>query len=246
MNRSHGRKFTRNSGRGSFDNRGRKLSRSKRSQRLSRGRERNRRDQRRSGTRQRGARTSSTLVSKERIQLESGRLLLIDQFMPANELFREGVEKAGDNLENLEEIVRKFGGEVVKLEPGTYKIARDPFKFFMAIYPETGEFREQELDKSMKAIGTVNVNTRCLALVDLELLNDTEFLKQYSNLWYQGKDKKCRDLLREAGGAVRYGFNRHGDELGVHVFREANRVYLWPTVESSEFVADEEVEEAAL
>ncbi|MCS6961580.1 MAG: hypothetical protein NZT61_03650 [Deltaproteobacteria bacterium] len=177
----------------------------------------------------------SPTASKERINLESGTLLLIDQFMLANDIFLNELNSLKDaSLEKREQLVREFGGEVVRLEPGEYKIARDPFKFYMAIYPEKGEFSEAELDKTMKPIGEVFVNTRCLALVDWELLNDFDFLNQYSSLWNSGKDKKCRDLIREAGGAVRYGFNRHGDELGVHVFREASRIYLWPINEPEE------------
>ncbi len=180
------------------------------------------------------SKSSRTTNSRERISLESGNLLLIDQFMLANDLMLNELEALKDaSHEQRENLIRKYGGEVVKLEPGEYRIARDPFKFYMAIYPEKSEFYESELDKSMKPIGEVFVNTRCLVFVDWELLNDFGFLNQYSELWNSGKDKKCRDLIREAGGAVRYGFNRHGDELGVHVFREAGRVYLWPTTESS-------------
>lgn len=185
-----------------------------------------------------GQRTSSS--SKERISLESGYLLLIDQFMPACDLFLKDFETVRDGtFDQKVEVIRKYGGEVVSLEPGEFKIARDPYKFYMAIYPEKGDFSESELDKSMKPVGEVLVNTRCLALMDWELLNDTDFLNQYSSLWNSGKDKKCRDLVREAGGAVRYGFNRHGDELGVHLFKEASRVYLWPINEPSDVIENE-------
>lgn len=196
---------------------------------LGRSQRRGRRDSR-SGLGQRPA-----SASKERISLESGYLLLLDQFMPACDLFLKDFEAVRDGtFEEKVEVIRKYGGEVVALEPGEFKIARDPYKFYMAIYPEKGEFSESELDKTMKPVGEVLVNTRCLALVDWELLNDTDFLNQYASLWNSGKDKKCRDLVREAGGAVRYGFNRHGDELGVHVFKEASRVYLWPINEPAE------------
>ena len=40
--------------------------------------------------------------------------------------------------------------------------------------------------------------------------------------------KACRDLLRDNGGAVRYGFQREGDELGIYTIPDENVICLWP------------------
>ena len=43
------------------------------------------------------------------------------------------------------------------------------------------------------------------------------------------------DLLRDNGGAVRYGFNRYGDELGIFSLAGNDDVLaLWPTVVDAE------------
>lgn len=67
-------------------------------------------------------------------------------------------------------------------------------------------------------------------MVDRELLDDSELLDKYQHLWFSGQDKACRDLLRDNGGAVRYGFQRFGDELGIYVLPDADVVCLWPDV----------------
>ena len=48
-----------------------------------------------------------------------------------------------------------------------------------------------------------------------------------------GQEKACRDLLRDNGGAVRYGFHRFGDELGVYNIADEDIVCLWPDVAES-------------
>jgi hypothetical protein len=167
---------------------------------------------------------------RERIAVESGHLVMIDQFMLANQQFISAIQEVIDeDPSKKDEIVKRFGGNVTVLEPGTYRIARDPFKFTIVIHPEDTEFDEESLDKESSSLeGKVYVDTRCLAMIDRELLDDSELLVKYQELWFTGQDKACRDLLRDNGGAVRYGFNRHGDELGVHKVDDC--VCLWPDV----------------
>jgi hypothetical protein len=83
-------------------------------------------------------------------------------------------------------------------------------------------------DRANESVGYVLVDTRCLAMVDRELLDDSGLLEKYQQLWTTGQDKACRDLLRDNGGAVRYGFGRYGDELGVYLSEEDGVVCLWP------------------
>jgi hypothetical protein len=53
-------------------------------------------------------------------------------------------------------------------------------------------------------------------------------LERYQQLWFSGQDKTARDLLRDNGGAVRYGFRRDGDELGVYQIPGEDVICLWP------------------
>jgi len=167
---------------------------------------------------------------RERIAVESGFLVLIDQFMLANPQFIDGLSKLVDEAPEMKnEIVSRFGGCVVELEPGTYRIDRDPFAFSIVIHPENmDESSSVDLDRATDKKGALFVDTRCLAMIDRELLDDTSLLEKYQQLWFSGQDKACRDLLRDNGGAVRYGFQRNGDDLEIHQVPNESVVCLWP------------------
>ena len=169
---------------------------------------------------------------RERIAIESGYLVLIDQFMLANPQFlTQFAELLDADPQDKDDLIAKFGGVVIELEPGTYRIERDPFKYSIIIHPESEEPETASLhDEASEAQGHVFVDTRCLAMIDRELLDDNGLLEKYQQLWFSGQDKACRDLLRDNGGAVRYGFNRYGDELGVYTIPDEPVVCLWPDV----------------
>lgn len=170
---------------------------------------------------------------RERIAIESGFMVLIDQFMLANPQFIEKLRSIMDEEPSRkDEIIRSYGGTVVEVHPDRYRIERDPFAFSIVIHPE-GHMPVMEDLKREKAeeMGRVLVDTRCLAMIDRELLDDASLLEKYQQLWFNGQDKACRDLLRDNGGAVRYGFSRFGDELGVYCVPEEDVVALWPDVD---------------
>lgn len=167
---------------------------------------------------------------RERIAVESGHLIFIDQFMLANPQFLEQVRAVVDqDPERKDEIVTDFGGVVVALEPGTYKIERDPYALSIVVHQEGFELDPQSLDReTTDHVGDVFVDTRCVAMIDRELLDDSGLLEKYQQLWFSGQDKACRDLLRDNGGAVRYGFQRLGDELSIYSKANDNVVCMWP------------------
>lgn len=169
---------------------------------------------------------------RERIAIESGYLVLIDQFMLANPQFCDRILQVIDEApEAKDKIINEYGGTVVNLVPGTYRIERDPYAFTIVIH-EDGEAVEmgEIANDATDSIGRVYVDTRCLAMIDRELLDDSSLLEKYRNLWFGGQEKACRDLLRDNGGAVRYGFRRYGDELGVYAVPDAQVICLWPDV----------------
>ena len=62
---------------------------------------------------------------RERIAVESGFLVMIDQFMLANPQFTERLEDTVDgDLSDKDHLVKDYGGSVVELAPGTYRIER--------------------------------------------------------------------------------------------------------------------------
>lgn len=168
----------------------------------------------------------------ERIAVESGQLVLIDQFMLANpQLVEMLVESIDEDASVKRDFVAQYGGSVVEVEPGTYRIERDPYAYTIVIHPEGDKPEVNALsERATNGNGFVFVDTRCLAMVDRELLDDGTLLQKYQQLWFSGQDKACRDLLRDNGGAVRYGFRRFGDELGIYLIPDENVVCLWPDV----------------
>lgn len=196
----------------------------------------NRRGRGRGGYGRRGPRylrqSSESGNQRERIAIESGALVLIDQFMLANPQLIDKLKATfDDGPEAKNAIIEEFGGVVVEVTPGTYRIERDPFAFSIIVHPEGDAPATAELQKKANnSLGHVFVDTRCLAMIDRELLDDSALLDKYQQLWFGGQDKACRDLLRDNGGAVRYGFDRHGDSLGVYLSVEEDIVALWPDV----------------
>lgn len=182
---------------------------------------------------------------RERISIESGDLVLIDQFMLANGQFIEKMASVLDEAAEVKnQVIREYGGKVISVTRGTYRIERDPFAYTIVVHPEGDSFGSAEAVKeATELLGEVNIDTRCLAMLDRELLDDNALLERYQQLWFSGQDKTARDLLRDNGGAVRYGFRRDGDELGVYQVPGEDVICLWP--KNMEAMAGAEVEQAA-
>jgi hypothetical protein len=157
---------------------------------------------------------------------------LIDQFMLANPQFIEKLRNIIDEEAAVkDELIESYGGTVVEVHPDRYRIERDPYAFSIVIHPEGHMPQPGDLKREKaQSMGRVFVDTRCVAMIDRELLDDSSLLEKYQQLWFSGQDKACRDLLRDNGGAVRYGFSRFGDELGVYCLPEDDVVALWPDV----------------
>ena len=58
-------------------------------------------------------------------------------------------------------------------------------------------------------------------------LRDPDMVHRYKELRDQRDDKGARDFLRQYGAAVRYGFNRRGDQLGLFKLDGDNSFGLW-------------------
>jgi hypothetical protein len=151
--------------------------------------------------------------------------------MLANPQFIEKMAAAIDeSAEVKSEVISEYGGRVISVTCGTYRIERDPFAYTIIVHPEGDavDSSAEVVKDATSTIGEINVDTRCLAMLDRELLDDSSLLERYQQLWFSGQDKACRDLLRDNGGAVRYGFRRDGDELGIYQVPGEDVICLWP------------------
>ena len=191
----------------------------------------------RGGSRRRGRsadprQSSVSGTQRERIAVESGQLVLIDQFMLANpNLVDRLIEMVEADPQQKTELIQYYGGQVVGLTPRTYRIEKDPFAQSIIIHPEDIEVDSASLQEKVRtSLGHVLIDTRCVAMVDRELLDDGNLLQKYQQLWFGGQDKACRDLLRDNGGAVRYGFHRQGDDLGIYSVEDEDVICLWSDV----------------
>ena len=96
----------------------------------------------------RGSRDQAASGNKrERIAVESGNLVLIDQFMLANPQFNDKlVELIDSEPEQKDELVRGYGGDVFSVAPGTYRIERNPYKYKIIIHPDGERVREDDFE----------------------------------------------------------------------------------------------------
>lgn len=175
----------------------------------------------------------------EVLKLKSGNLLLIDQFMLANQQFI-GELKFGDKFSDyLKKVAVNWGGTLVSLPPGSYGVERDPVDSVILIKVSGDANQDSGVDVDGKSdlcredynvCGRVFVDTRCLVLIDAEAIEKEEQLVEYQEKRSQEGEKAARDYLRSLGAAVRYGFNRFGDELGVFLNKDKSSVALWPDI----------------
>ncbi len=184
----------------------------------------------------------------EHLHLPSGKLAVIDQYMLGNQQFLSELRSGSSNStltpEKIDIAIGKFGGSTIQLEPGHWVVYRDPIEFLLLVSPRIGDAysipfawtdafsREQIFGPRLKeeAVGKVFVDTRCIVFLDCNLLSNADVLNNYGAMRRSGDDKSARDLLRENGAAVRYGFNRDGDELGLFVLDQIGSVALWPDI----------------
>ena len=162
------------------------------------------------------------------IELTSGNLIGIDQYMLSNQVFKERLSAAKEPLS----IVEDYGGIGINLSAGTYSVLRDVENraVILATLTEDQGKNTDEITslceglKSNESIGNLFIDTRCIVLCDADLLKNSSLLAEFTKLRLKGKDKPARDLLRENGAVVRYGFGRNGDKFEVYCQSDENAV----------------------
>ncbi len=178
-------------------------------------------------------------ITAEQLQIRSGQLVIIDQFMLVNRQFTapcsemlceyQDVQQTSSS-EKLQHIIQSFGGAILPLANGEYSVFREPRMQAMMVLSErqcsaVGSDRRRidprvfaeiyERRGDSRLLGRVFIDTRCVVFLDALLLNDAAVLEEFSLLRQSGNDKGGRDLLRARGAAVRYGFDERSDELRI-------------------------------
>lgn len=175
----------------------------------------------------------------ETLKIKSSKLLLLDQFMLANKQFLNALNSLTGGKDKHSELCNDWGGAVVELDNGEYLVDRFPTEPLILLRkkealpdePDSGGSLIPDFSKdNFSSSGRVFVDTRCLIVADASILEKTEVLKEYGEQREHEGEKAARDYLRSQGAAVRYGFNRYGDELGVFSSKEKDSLALWPDV----------------
>ena len=161
---------------------------------------------------------------RERLVISSGKVVAADQYMPAN---RQFIERLRTNPEGVSE----FGACLFSLPVGEYSVLRDPREGFIALIPrdeESGIPDSEDLQaRADDRAGKVLIDTRCVVLADVDLLLDEGLISTYRHHWQSEDYKGARDLVRERGAAVRYGFDSSRDKLDL--FAGDGIAALWRT-----------------
>lgn len=155
----------------------------------------------------------------EQISISSGKVFVLDQFLLGSSLFSEALTQLEDSSE-LSALIERFGGAVVDVESGTFDVHRNVDRRCVWLAPkgmdnEVPDFIEVAREVSTGSEPGVEVHSRCIVIGDLSLLSDEAQMKSFCELRARGREKDARDFLRAAGAAVRYGFDRFGEKLGV-------------------------------
>ena len=184
----------------------------------------------------------------ERLEVSSGQVLIIDQFMLGNQQLFDALPPRSTDIDAsrwlsesgsaVKDVVTRYGGMIISVANGTWGVLRDPQESLFVL----GQLGEEtaNLDRAKDvaidargncaALGSVMIDTRCVVFVDAAILANSEFLAEYRKMRQSNQDKAARDVLRENGAAVRYGFRRDGDELGVFKINDGEIFALWPDV----------------
>ncbi|MFN8391082.1 MAG: hypothetical protein U0136_12400 [Bdellovibrionota bacterium] len=185
----------------------------------------------------------------EQLKVSSGQVMVIDHFMLANQQFLSALPQQDQGTpeewvragaKEIRLAVERYGGALLQVEAGDWGVNRDPQATAFTLGRFGGDpSGETERSAMLEArgnatpIGRVFIDTRCVVFVDAGILANRPLLDDYRRMRQEGEDKAARDLIRENGAAVRYGFNRDGDELGVFRLPDDLGYALWPDVVES-------------
>ncbi len=161
--------------------------------------------------------------STERVEIVSGIMLVVDQFMVGNPDFLRALPEefkpdSDEFFDALCEEAEVYGGFALQVSPGSYTVYRNTFEKTIVIFPEfdadkISESRIEDVAENGEVLGSVILDTRCLAILDAGLCFRENIIEAYRKLRLEDDDKGARDMIRENGASVRYGFSRRSEEI---------------------------------
>lgn len=171
----------------------------------------------------------------ERLVISSGACIVIDQYMLGNKQFLDKIDliqgESEQDMKELSACIADFGGHFGDLENGDFKVFRDPYEKLMLLLPFENDSEIDRFltsDEEYDMLAEIAVDTRCLVFADVAILKNKNLLSEYSKLRASGEEKAARDLLRENGASVRYGFSARTETLGLFNVKEKSVLALWP------------------
>lgn len=178
--------------------------------------------------------------STERVEIVSGVMLVIDQFMVGNPDFLRALPddfnpESDEFFDALCEEAENFGGFALQVSPGSYTVYRNTFEKTLVVFPEfdaekVTEDKIEDIAEQGEVLGSVILDTRCLAILDAALCFRENVIEAYRKLRLENDDKGARDMIRENGASVRYGFSRRSEEIEGY-FDEASDIVVLRSVE---------------
>jgi hypothetical protein len=161
--------------------------------------------------------------STERVEIVSGIMLVIDQFMVGNPDFLRSLPEdfkpdSNEFFDLLSEEAEQYGGFALQVSPGSYTVYRNTFDKTIVVFPEfdAGKISEERIEdvaENGEVLGSVILDTRCIAILDAALCFRENIIEAYRKLRLENDDKGARDMIRENGASVRYGFSRRSEEI---------------------------------
>lgn len=190
--------------------------------------------------------------STERVEVTSGIVVCMDQFMLSNPDFVNALPKdfnpqSPNFVEEVNNACNKFGGVAVKMNPGVFTVFREPYEGLLSLFSEYSKDDINldvldELRDNGESIGDLTIDTRRIGVCDVSLCYKDRLMEECRKLRRDKDSKGSRDLLRESGASIRYSFDKRPGERLV-VFFDKKKEILLVSKESAIYNQDSQSEE---
>ena len=153
--------------------------------------------------------------------------------MPVHPYRKEFQPNDRNFLQAVDDATADFGGVFFHLPPGILTVFRDPYQRCLAVFPEfhaksisSEGIRAEE--ETYEDVGHVIVDTRRIGIADISLCYKARLIQECREARKLGDSKSSRDLLRNAGASVRYGFDkRPGETLDVRFDKSKDTLVIF-------------------
>ena len=175
-------------------------------------------------------------TSTERVEVTSGVVVCMDQFMLSNPDFVNALPKdfnpqSSTFVEDVNQACKKFGGVAVKMNPGVFTVFREPYEGVLSLFSEYSKDDItldvlDDLRDSEDSIGELVIDTRRIGVCDVSLCYKDRLMEECRKLRRENDSKGSRDLLRESGASIRYSFDKRPGEKLLVFFDKKKEIFL--------------------